>query len=193
MEERYDENEFISDDDMNTENMTNNQEEDENTTPESDNVSERGENGQEADWEKKYNDLNDSYLRLHADFDNFRRRTIKEKSELIKTAGEKVIVDLLPVLDDFERALENIKSTSENESTTQGIELIYNKFVSFLLKNGVKKMDVIGQPFDMEKHEALTTIPAESEDMKDKIIDCIQPGYEMGDKVIRFPKVIVAK
>lgn len=193
MEERYDENEFISDDDMNTENVTNNQEEEINATPDSDNVSESEENGQEADWEKKYNELNDSHLRLHADFDNFRRRTIKEKSELIKTAGEKVIVDLLPILDDFERALENIKSTSENESTTQGIELIYNKFVSFLLKNGVKKMDVIGQPFDMEKHEALTTIPAESDDMKDKIVDCIQPGYEMGDKVIRFPKVIVAK
>lgn len=190
MEERYNENEFISDDDMNTESVTNNQEETSEDSSDNDNMSE---NSEETDWQQKYNELNDSYLRLHAEFDNYRRRTTKEKSELIKNAGERVIVDLLPVLDDFERALENIKSTSENEATTEGIELIYNKFVNFLLKNGVKKMDVIGQPFDMDKHEALTTIPAENDDMKDKIVDCIQPGYEMGDKVIRFPKVIVAK
>jgi len=145
------------------------------------------------DIQEKYNELNNSYLRLHAEFDNYRKRTLKEKTDLIKTAGEKVIVDLLPILDDFERALENINTAVDADNTKKGVELIYNKFVDFLLRNGVKKMEVIGQPFDMDKHEALTTINAESEDMKGKIVDCVQPGYEMNEKVIRFPKVIVAK
>ena len=144
----------------------------------------------DLDLQDKYSELNNSYLRLHAEFDNYRKRTLKEKADLIKTAGERVIVDLLPVLDDFERALENI---DVDNAAKEGVNLIYNKFVDFLLKNGVKKMDVIGEPFDLDKHEALTTIPAESEDMKGKIVDCIQSGYEMNEKVIRFPKVIVSK
>ena len=185
-----DKNEFISEDDINIENMTN---EDASTNAEqakADNLS-----GEEelVSWEEKYNELNGSYLRLHAEFDNYRKRTLKEKADLIKTAGEKVLVDILPIVDDFERALDNMSVSGDIKSVKEGVELIYNKLIDFLLKNGVKKMDIIGQPFDLDKHEAITTVPATSEDAKDKIIDCIQQGYEMGDKVIRFPKVIVSK
>ncbi|MFR9166305.1 MAG: nucleotide exchange factor GrpE [Dysgonomonas sp.] len=188
MKDYRNDNEFVPEDEMNDENLTNDQSETSDEENFNDNVSEK-----ETDWKDKYNELNNSYLRLHAEFDNYRKRTLKEKADLIKTAGERVLVDLLPIVDDFERALENINKTDDADAIKQGVELIYNKFVDFLLKNGVKKMDVIGQPFDTEKHEALTTVPAENEEMKDKIVDCIQPGYEMGDKVIRFPKVIVAK
>ena len=187
MEERDDEKMFTSEEEVNSGNMTNEQAEGENQTSESDNVSE------DVNWKEKYEELNDSYLRLYAEFDNYRRRTLKEKAELMKTASEKVMVDILPVVDDFERALENIAKSTDVDAVKQGVELIYDKFVSFLLRNGVKKMEVLGQAFDTEKHEALTTIPAQTEDMKDKIVDCVQVGYELGDKVIRFPKVIVAK
>lgn len=151
------------------------------------------ENGQEISLEEKYNELNNSYLRLHADFDNFRRRTIKEKADLIKTGGERIFVDMLPVVDDFERALESIKTTEDIEAIKEGIDLIYNKFLSFLTRQGVKEVVSIGEIFNTEKHEAITTIPAQSEEDKDKIIDCIEKGYTLDDKVIRFPKVIVAK
>jgi len=187
MEDRDEEKGFAPEDGVNNEDMTNEQHETEKESETSDNLSE------ETNWEEKYNELNDSYLRLYAEFDNYRRRTIKEKADLLKTASEKVMVDILPVVDDFERALDNILKTTEVDSAKQGVELIYDKFVSFLLKNGVKKMDVLGAVFDTEKHEALTTIPAENDEMRDKIVDCIQVGYELGDKVIRYPKVIVAK
>lgn len=188
MKDRNEEKEFVSDEEMNHENMTNEQVGDENVADGGDNVSEP-----EMSLEDKYNELNNSYLRLHAEFDNYRKRTLKEKAELLKTAGERVIVDILPVLDDFERAIENIETAEDIQSVKTGVELIYNKFADFLLKNGVKKMEVLGQPFDLDKHEAITTIPAQDDSMKDKIVDCIQQGYELGDKVIRFPKVIVAK
>lgn len=138
--------------------------------------------------EKKVEDLNDSYLRLHAEFDNYRRRTMKEKADLLKTGNEKAILGVLTIVDDFERALPNIP-----EEAKEGVELIYNKFLNFLAQNGVKEIDALGETFDTEKHEAITTIPAQSEDQKDKVIDCIQKGYTLNDKVIRFPKVIVAK
>lgn len=174
--------EFVSEEDFDIQNDGVNENADE-TLADNDTLSD------DSDLQSQYDELNNSYLRLHAEFDNYRKRTLKEKADLIKTAGERVIVDLLPVLDDFERALDNIDSGD----TKEGILLIYNKFVDFLIKNGVKKMEVIGVSFDMDKHEALTTISAESDDMKGKIVDCIQSGYEMNEKVIRFPKVIVAK
>lgn len=189
MKDQNEKNGFASDDEM--EFTDNNPEQEVNETmTDNDSLSD---NNQEKSLQEKYNELNDSYLRLNAEFDNYRKRTLKEKADLIKSGGERVIFDLLPVVDDFERALENINSSGDANTLKEGVELIYNKFVDFLLKNGVKKMDVIGQPFDLDKHEALTTIAATDEDMKGKIVDCVQPGYEMNEKVIRFPKVIVAK
>lgn len=146
-----------------------------------------------TDWEKKYNDLNDTYLRLNAEFDNYRKRTLKEKADILKTANERVLQDVITVVDDFERALENINKAEDVEAVAEGVELIHSKFLNFLSKNHVKEIEAIGQPFDVDKHEAVTTIPSPSEDDKGKVIDCIQKGYTLGDKVIRFPKVIVAK
>lgn len=165
-------------------NLTNEQPEDITGSAESDNV---------TDWESKYKDLNDSYLRLNAEFDNYRKRTLKEKAELLKSGSEKVLVDVISVVDDFERALENVSKAEDVEAVKEGIDLIYGKFKGFLAKHGVKEIETIGQPFDADKHEALTTIPAQSEKDKDKVVDCIQRGYTLDDKVIRYPKVIVAK
>lgn len=166
--------------DLNIEDVTNEQINDIDQEKESANLAE--------DFEKKFEDLNDSYLRLHAEFDNYRRRTMKEKADLLKTGNEKAILGVLTIVDDFERALPNIP-----DDAREGVELIYSKFLNFLAQNGVKEIDALGETFDTEKHEAITTVPAQSEDQKDKIIDCIQKGYTLNDKVIRFPKVIVAK
>ncbi len=146
-----------------------------------------------AELEQKFKDMQDSYLRLNAEFDNYRKRTLKEKADLLKTANEKVFIDVVSLVDDFDRALENIGSAEDVEAIKEGVDLIYSKFVSFLTKSGVKEIDTIGEVFDLDKHEAITTIPAQSEEDKDKVVDCIQKGYTLGDKVIRYPKVIVAK
>lgn len=146
-----------------------------------------------TDWEVKYKDLNDSYLRLNAEFDNYRKRTLKEKTELLKLGSERVLLDVISVVDDFERALANIETAEDLDAVKEGVGLIYNKFTSFLTKHGVKEVETIGQVFDTDRHEAVTTIPASSEGDKDKIVDCIQKGYTLDDKVIRYPKVIVAK
>ncbi len=144
-------------------------------------------------WEEKYKELNDNYLRLHAEFDNYRKRTLKEKSELLRSGSERVLSGILPVVDDFERALKNLKSTDDVTAIKEGIDLIYNKFISFLSKNGVKEMDTNGQLFDADQHEALTMIPAPSEEMKNKIVDTVEKGYTLDGKVMRFPKVVVAQ
>lgn len=167
-------------------NLTNEQENTEEEINASDNVAEES-------WEQKYNDLNDSYLRLNAEFDNFRKRTSKEKAELLKMGSERVLLDIISIVDDFERAIETISKTDASEAVIEGIELIYNKFKNFLTKHGVTEVATIGEQFDVDKHEAVTMIPATKEEDKNKIIDCIQKGYMLGDKVIRFPKVIVAK
>lgn len=140
------------------------------------------------DLEKKFGELSDSYLRLHAEFDNYRKRTIKEKADLLKNGAEKAILGVLPIIDDFERALPLL-----SEDAKEGVELIYNKFKTYLAQNGVKEIEAIGEPFDTERHEAVTIIPAQEEGQKDKVVDCIQKGYMLNDKVIRFAKVIVAK
>lgn len=165
---------------INTNNLTDDLNEDSSANNDSANMAD--------DLEQKFNDLNDSYLRLHAEFDNYRKRTMKEKADLLKSGNEKAIVGVLPIVDDFERALPNIP-----EDIREGVELIYNKFKAYLAQNGVKEIDAIGEPFDTERHEAITTIPAQSEDQKDKVVDCIQKGYSLNEKVIRFAKVIVAK
>ena len=143
------------------------------------------------EWEKKYNNINDSYLRLMADFDNYRKRTIKEKADLIKNAGERIIINFLPIVDNFERALESMKTAEDVEAVRQGVELIYNQVMAMMKANGVAVIETENAPFDTEYHEAITTIPAPTPELKDKIVDCTTKGYTMNEKVIRHAKVVV--
>lgn len=143
------------------------------------------------EWEKKYNNINDSYLRLMADFDNYRKRTIKEKADLIKNAGERIITDFLQIVDNFERALNSMKTAEDVEAVRQGVELIYNQIMSMMKANGVAVIETENAPFDTEYHEAITTIPAPTPELKDKIVDCTTKGYTMNEKVIRHAKVVV--
>jgi molecular chaperone GrpE len=135
--------------------------------------------------------LNDKYVRLYAEFDNYKRRTTKERIELLQTAGKDVIVSLLTVLDDFERANKAMENASDIKPVKEGVELIHNKLQSLLTQKGLKAMESIGQTFDADIHEAITNIPAPTPDMKGKIIDEVEKGYMLNDKVIRFAKVIV--
>ena len=135
----------------------------------------------------------DDYLRLMAEFDNYRRRTLREKADLVKTGGESCMKAILPVIDDFERALQAVEASNDMEALKEGVNLIYNKFRSYLDQNGVKEMPTVGEEFDADKHEAIAQIPATSPEQKGKIIDCTQKGYTLNDVVIRFPKVVVAQ
>ena len=147
----------------------------------------------EPSLEEKYVVLNDSYLRLIAEFDNFRKRTLREKAELIKSGGATVLTNLLPVVDDFERALSTIQTTEDLSSAIEGVKLIYDKFISYLLQQGVKVIDAVGQSFDTEFFEAIATIPTQDDDMKGKVIDSVQTGYMLYDKVLRRAKVVVGE
>jgi len=142
---------------------------------------------------QKCAELNDKNLRLMAEFDNYRKRTLKERMDLLKTASEKVLVEMLPLVDDFERGLKAMETSEDVQAVKDGVELIYSKFISFLLQNGVKAIPTENETFDTQFHEAITTFPAPSEDLKGKIIDCASKGYTMNDKVIRFSKVIVGE
>jgi len=143
--------------------------------------------------QSKYNQLNDTYLRSLAEFDNYRKRSLREKSELIKNGGEKVLVSILDVVDDMERGLTATKDAKDIEAVKQGMELIYSKLQAFLKQNGITCIETENKTFDTDLHEAITTIPAPAEDLKDKVIDCVQKGYYLNGKVIRFAKVIVGK
>ncbi len=143
--------------------------------------------------QEKYDELNNNYLRLHAEFDNFRKRTLKEKSELIKNGGERVLLDIIGLVDDFERALTALHAAEDKDAMLKGMDLIYGKFITFLGQHGVKEIESIGLPFDADRFEAVTTIPAQEETQKGMVIDCIQKGYELNEKIIRFPKVIVGE
>jgi molecular chaperone GrpE len=141
----------------------------------------------------KVNELNDKYLRLSAEFDNYRKRTLKERTDLLKTAGGETLVSLLPVIDDLERALQSIEKATEVEPVKEGIGLIYNKFKEFMKNKGLVEVDALNQPFDTDLHEALTKIPAPNEDLKGKVVDVIQKGYRIEDKIIRYAKVVVGE
>ncbi len=143
--------------------------------------------------EKELENSKKEYLFLMAEFDNFRKRTLKEKSEIIKNGAENAMRDLLPVIDDFERALKAIDENGELDSLKQGVDLIYNKFMKYLEKNGVKPIDSTGKDFDTELHEAVTTFPASDESQKGKIVDTVQTGYTLNDKVLRHAKVVVGQ
>lgn len=135
----------------------------------------------------------DKYLRLSAEFDNYRKRTTKEKAELILNGGEKSISSILPIVDDFERALKNMETATDVAAVKEGVELIYNKFMSVLGQNGVKVIETKEQPLDTDYHEAIAVIPAPNEALKGKILDCVQTGYILNDKVIRHAKVVVGE
>lgn len=137
--------------------------------------------------------LKDKYLRQVAEFDNYRKRTLKEKTELILNGGEKVLSALLPVLDDLDRAMQNIEKSTDVETLKEGVSLIMDKLTKTLQGQGLQKMDAIGKMFDTDFHEAVALIPSTEEDQKNHVIDCVQPGYMLNEKVIRHAKVVVGQ
>jgi molecular chaperone GrpE len=141
---------------------------------------------QVRDWQEKY-------LRLSADFDNFRKRTMREKMDLIKTAGEETFLSILPIIDDFERAIKAMENTTDIDAVKEGVSLIYNKFKETLNQKGVKAIDAQNQEFNTDLHEAITKIPAPDESLKGKVVDVVQKGYYLHDKVIRYAKVVVGE
>lgn len=138
-------------------------------------------------------DQKDKYLRLSAEFDNYRKRTVKEKAELILNGGEKSLNSILPVVDDLERALQMMEKATDVAAVKEGVELIYNKFLAVLGQNGVKVIETKDKPLDTDYHEAIAVIPAPSEEHKGKILDCVQTGYTLNDKVLRHAKVVVGE
>ena len=142
---------------------------------------------------EKIASLEDKYLRQAAEFDNYRKRTMKEKAELIKNGGERAIESILPVLDDFERAIENRSKDEKSAEVLTGVELIYNKFVGILKQNGLEKIEAAGQDFNTDYHEAIAIVPTPDESLKGKVLDCIQTGYTLNEKVIRHAKVAVGE
>ena len=135
----------------------------------------------------------DKYLRLSAEFDNYRKRTMKEKAELILNGGEKSLSSILPVVDDFERAIKTMETATDVQAVKEGVELIYNKLMATLAQNGVKVIETKDQPLNTDYHEAIAVIPAPSEAQKGKILDCVQTGYTLNDKVLRHAKVVVGE
>lgn len=146
----------------------------------------------EEQLENKIAGLNDKYLRLYSDFENFRKRTIKEKGDLIMNASEGIVKDMLPILDDFERAISNNETSDDAEAIKEGFQLIYNKFNSVLAAKGLKPMDSKGEDFDIDHHEAVTNIPVDKE-QKGKVVDVVEKGYFLNDKVLRYAKVVVGQ
>ena len=145
----------------------------------------------EIDWEQKYKELNDRHLRLNAEYDNYRKRTSKEKADMIKTAGEKIISDILPVVDNFERALENMKEGTDVNALKEGVELILKQLMGMMKNYGVEQIKTENADFDTDLHEAIAQFPAPTPEQKNKIIDCTTKGYTMHGKVIRHAKVVV--
>ena len=147
----------------------------------------------EEDWHGKYDELNDKYLRLMAEFDNYRKRTLKEKMDLTKYAEEDVLKGILKVVDDMERAINNLDTAPDMNAVKEGVELIYKKFKSFLETRGLKEVEAMHQELDTDKHEAVAKFAAPSEDLKGKIIDVVEKGYYLHDKIIRYAKVVIGE
>lgn len=170
-----------------------------NETPEQE-VEVTGEAGQDdgknleiKELQENLDAANDKYLRLSAEFDNYRKRTLKEKMELTKSAGEQILEKILPVMDNFERALQSMETATDVPALREGVQLIYTTFKDFLTQHGVKEIECIHTEFNPDLQEAVTKIPAPAEELKGKVVDCIQKGYMLHDKVIRFPKVVVGE
>lgn len=161
-------------------------------TAETEVASEEEQSEDEADTlRKEIEELKDSHLRLMAEYDNYRKRTMKEKSDLIKYGGEKIVTSFLDIMDDIDLAIKNMGSTDSIDGLVEGVQIIQNKFVGALKAQGVNAMEVIGEDFDADRHEAIALVPTDEADKKGKIIDCVQTGYTLNDKVIRHPKVVV--
>lgn len=159
--------------------------------PEADNEAEPA--APQEDLKQKYDELNDKYLRLMAEFDNYRKRTLKEKMDLTKYAEEDVLKGILKVVDDMERAINNLDTAPDMNAVKEGVELIYKKFKSFLETRGLKEVEAMHQELDTDKHEAVAKFAAPSEDLKGKIIDVVEKGYYLHDKIIRYAKVVIGE
>ena len=146
-----------------------------------------------AELEKQVEELKNQQLYKVAEFDNFRKRVMQEKADLIKNGGAKVITTLLPIIDDLERAQQNMDNYEDVEAVKEGLNLIIDKFFKLLAQEGLKKMDVVGQPFDSDLHEAIAMVPGQPDEQKGKVMDCLTAGYTLNDKVIRYAKVAVAE
>lgn len=163
-------------------------------TAEKENIETKSEKSIEEQLQDQISEEKDKFMRLFAEFENYKKRTSRERMDLFKTASEDVMLALLPILDDFERALTHIEEDKEAEELRKGVLLIYNKLVNTLEQKGLSKIEVNqGDDFNADDHEAVTQIPAPSDDLKGKIIDVIERGYKLGDKVIRFPKVVIGQ
>lgn len=163
----------------------------ENTNAQNAETSTESTNTDNTSWEEKYNELNDKFLRLYSEFDNYKKRTAKERIEFAKSAAQDVFVAILPVIDDFERAIKSNETLEDINAIKEGLKLIHHKFSATLSKKGLEPMDTIGKEFDADLHEAITNIPSQSDDMKGKVIDELEKGYLLNGKVIRFAKVVV--
>ena len=146
-----------------------------------------------SQYKQEKEEYEDKYIRLMAEFDNFRKRVIKEKTDLILNGGERVITSILPVLDDIERAEENMKDSPYSDSLQEGVHLIFDKLKDILQKQGLSKIESVGHPFNDDYHEAIAMVPGQPEELSGKVIDCVQDGYKLNDKVIRHSKVAVAE
>jgi len=183
--------ENLTDQEIKNTNEENSSENAENVTSE-ENTEANAQQDQLQKVQAELQEAKDKYVRLYADFENFRRRTAKEKIEQVKLANEGLLRDLLPILDDFERALKSFDSAEDKEAISEGVKLIQDKFGKTLLNKGLKPMESsIGKVFDVEEHESIAQVPAQSEDQKGKVIDEIERGYYLHDKVVRFAKVVV--
>lgn len=143
--------------------------------------------------EEKSKELHDKYLRLSAEFDNYRKRTLKEKSDMIKTASEDLLKKLIPFVDDIERGLSMVNDSQDIKALKEGMNLIFNRFKDFMVQNGVREIEALHQEFNTDFHEAVTKIPAPEEGLKGKVVDVVEKGYMLHDKVIRYPKVVVGE
>lgn len=143
--------------------------------------------------EESYNELNDKYLRLSAEYDNYRKRTLKERMDLIKSAAEDTLINFLPIMDNIDRAKKSVDDAKDIEAIKEGINLIYKHIFDFLTERGIKEIEATGKTFDTDLHEALTKIPAPSKNMKGKVVDVIEKGYKLKDKVLRYAKVVVGE
>lgn len=148
---------------------------------------------EEKSSEEIIQELKEKYIRLSADFDNYRKRTLKEKMDLIKLAGEDILLKLLPVMDDFDRALQTMEKATDCNAMKEGIDLIHNKLKDFLSSNGIKEIDALHEEFNTDLHEAVTQVTAPSKKMKGKVVDVVEKGYFLHDKVIRYSKVVIGE
>ncbi len=149
--------------------------------------------GKKVNFEEKYKEINDKYLRLSAEFDNYRKRTLKERMEMMKNAGEDILINFLPIMDNIERAKQSVDDAKELDAIKEGINLIHKNISDFLTGRGINEINAKGEVFDTDLHEAITKIPAPEKNLKGKVVDVIEKGYKIKDKVLRYAKVVVGE